>query len=55
MTSLYKMLANLALAFQHKDHALKGEQMPDPRTDDLFQNYVHDTDFVKLMKHIGCN
>ena len=50
-----KMLANLALAFQHKDHVLKGEQMPDPRTDDSFQNYVHDADFVKLMKQIGYN
>lgn len=48
-----KMLANLALAFQHKDHVLTGEQMPDPRTDDSFQNYVHDPDFLKLMKKIG--
>lgn len=50
-----KMLANLSLAFQHKDHVLKGEQMPDPRTDDSFQNYVHDPDFVKLMKQLGYN
>jgi predicted Zn-dependent protease len=50
-----KMLANLALAFQHKDHVIKGEQMPDPRTDDSFQKYVRDEDFVKLMKQIGYN
>jgi len=50
-----KMLANLALAFQHKGHVLKGEKMPDPRTDDSFQNYVHDADFVKLMKALGYN
>lgn len=50
-----KMLANLTLAFQHKDHVLKGEQMPDPRTDDSFQNYVHDPDFVKLTKQLGYN
>jgi predicted Zn-dependent protease len=48
-----KMLANLSLAFQHKDHVLKGEQMPDPRSDDSFQSYVHDADFVKLMKQLG--
>ena len=48
-----KMLANLSTAFQHKDHIIKGEQMPDPRTDDSFQNYVHDADFVKLMKQLG--
>jgi len=50
-----KMLANLSTAFQHKDHVLKGEQMPDPRTDDSFQKYVHDDDFVKLMKQLGFN
>jgi predicted Zn-dependent protease len=50
-----KMLENLSLAFQHRDHVLKGEQMPDPRTDDSFQNYVHDEDFIKLMKQIGYN
>ena len=34
------MLENLSLAFQRKDHVIKGEQTPDPRTDDWFQNYV---------------
>jgi predicted Zn-dependent protease len=48
-----KMLANLDLAFQHKDHALYGEQMPDPRSDSSFQKYVRDGDFVKLMKALG--
>jgi predicted Zn-dependent protease len=48
-----KMLANLARAFQHKDHVLKGEQMPDPRSDSSFQKYVQDDDFVKLMKALG--
>lgn len=45
-----KMLANLDLAFQRKDHVLKGEQMPDPRSDSSFQKYVRDDDFVKLIK-----
>lgn len=48
-----KMLANLAQAFQHKDHVLKGEQMPDPRADSSFEKYVRDDDFVKLMKELG--
>jgi predicted Zn-dependent protease len=48
-----KMLANLSIAFQHKDHVLKGEQMPDPRSDSSFQKYVRDDDFVKLMKAFG--
>jgi predicted Zn-dependent protease len=48
-----KMLANLNLAFQHKEHVLKGEQMPDPRSDSSFQRYVQDDDFVKLMRALG--
>ena len=48
-----KMLANLALAFQHKDHVLKGERMPNPRLDSSFQNYLRDDDFLKLMKELG--
>lgn len=50
-----KMLTNLSIAFQHKDHVLKGEQMPDPRSDDSFLKYVHDVEFIKLMKQIGYN
>jgi Flp pilus assembly protein TadD len=48
-----KMLANLSLAFQHKNNILKGEQMPDPRSDSSFQKYVHDEDFIALMKALG--
>lgn len=48
-----RALANLALAFQHKDQTLKGETMPDPRTDSSFQKYIRDDDFMKLMKKIG--
>ena len=40
-----KLLENLSLAFERRDHMLKGEHMPDPRTDDSFQNYLHDADF----------
>lgn len=36
-----------------RDHVLKGEQMPDPRSDSSFQKYVRDEDFVKLMKTLG--
>jgi predicted Zn-dependent protease len=48
-----KVLANLSLTFQHKDNVLKGEKMPDPRTDSSFQKYVRDDDFIKLMKKLG--
>jgi hypothetical protein len=46
-------LANLSLAFQHKHNILKGETMPDPRTDSSFQKYVRDDDFIALMKKLG--
>jgi hypothetical protein len=48
-----KALANLSLAFQHKDNVLKGEKMPDPRTDSSFQKYLRDEDFLKLMARLG--
>jgi len=49
------VLSNLALAFQHKDNVLKGEKMPDPRTDSSFQKYARDDEFTKLMKELGYN
>jgi predicted Zn-dependent protease len=48
-----KVLMNLSLAFQHKENVLKGEQLPDPRTDSSFQKYVRDEDFLKLMARLG--
>jgi predicted Zn-dependent protease len=48
-----KVLSNLSLAFQHKEHALKGERMPNPRTDSSFKKYAQDDDFLKLMKALG--
>lgn len=48
-----KALTNLSLAFQHKEHVLKGEQIPDPRTDSSFQKYIRDEDFIKLMAKLG--
>jgi predicted Zn-dependent protease len=48
-----RLLANLSLAFKHKDDAVKGERVPDPRSDSSFQRYLQDPDFVRLMKEIG--
>lgn len=48
-----EVLSNLSLAFQRKEHVLKGEQMPDPRTDSSFQKYVRDEDFIELMAKLG--
>jgi Tfp pilus assembly protein PilF len=48
-----RMLANLDLAFQRKANVLKGEQMPDPRSDSSFQKYTRDPEFVSLMRKLG--
>ena len=48
-----KALANLAAAFQHKNNALKGEKLPDPRRDDSFKTYLRDADFIALMRASG--
>lgn len=48
-----KALASLELAFQRRANVLKGEQMPDPRSDSSFQKYMRDSDFVSLMKTLG--
>ena len=48
-----EMLASLDLAFQRKTNMLKGEQIPDPRTDSSFQKYVRDPEFLSLMKKLG--
>lgn len=48
-----RVLANISLAFAHKEHVLQGEQMPDPRADSSFQRYVRDEDFIKLMAKLG--
>jgi Tfp pilus assembly protein PilF len=48
-----QMLANLVLAFQHKKNMLKGEQLPDPRSDPSFQKYIQDPEFIKLAKGAG--
>lgn len=47
-----RVLANLDLAFQRKANVLKGEQMPDPRSDSSFQKYLRDPDFVSFMKKL---
>jgi predicted Zn-dependent protease len=48
-----QMLKNLDLAFERRANVLKGEEMPDPRTDSSFQEYVRDADFVSLVKKLG--
>jgi tetratricopeptide (TPR) repeat protein len=50
-----KTLENISRAFQHKNNVLPGEQMPNPRSDDSFKNFLGDGDFIKLMQQLGYN
>jgi len=46
-----QMLKNLDLAFERKANMLKGEQIPDPRTDSSFQKYIRDAD-LRLVRQL---
>ncbi|HZQ18847.1 MAG TPA: tetratricopeptide repeat protein [Terriglobales bacterium] len=48
-----ELINDLTLVFQHRDHVLNGEEMPNPRKDSSFEKYVNDPDFVALMKKLG--
>lgn len=48
-----ELIKDLDLAFEHKEHVLNGEELPDPRNDSSFEKYIHDPAFVSLMKKIG--
>jgi tetratricopeptide (TPR) repeat protein len=42
-------MANLRKAFQYKKNVIRGETMPDPRTDDSFQRFMHTKQFLDLL------
>ncbi len=48
-----RMLDNLSLAFKHKNQTVKGEHLPDPRSDSSFEKYLKDEGFVRLMNEVG--
>ncbi|MGO8791309.1 MAG: tetratricopeptide repeat protein [Terriglobia bacterium] len=48
-----KMLANLSLAIKHRDQMVKGEQLPDPRSDPSFKKYLGEERFLTLMRDSG--
>ena len=42
-------MANLKKAFQYKQNVIQGETMPNPRTDDSFQGFMHTKQFLDLL------
>jgi tetratricopeptide (TPR) repeat protein len=52
MNDMDKTIVYLKQAFEYKDNMIKGEQMPDPWTDDSFQRFINDDKFVKALKEL---
>lgn len=52
MNDVDNAIANLKLAFQHKDHAIAGEGMPDPATDSSFARFLRNERFRKVLTEI---
>jgi predicted Zn-dependent protease len=48
-------LKNIELAFEHKEHVIQGEEMPNPKEDSSFKKYLGDKDFIELMKKLSLN
>lgn len=46
---LENTMANLKKAFQYKQNMITGETMPNPRTDDSFQGFMHTKEFLDLL------
>jgi tetratricopeptide (TPR) repeat protein len=49
MNDLEKTKSNLKTAFDYKENLIRGESMPDPRTDDSFQEFMKDKDFRRFV------
>jgi tetratricopeptide (TPR) repeat protein len=49
MNDMDTAMADLKTAFQYKDNVIKGESMPDPRTDDSFQRFMSNKKFRELV------
>jgi hypothetical protein len=42
-------ITNLKKAFQYKQNMIPGETMPNPRTDDSFQGFLHTKQFLDFL------
>jgi tetratricopeptide (TPR) repeat protein len=50
-----KAIIYLKQAFEFKENMIKGEVMPDPRTDDSFQRFMSNDKFVNALKELSKN
>ncbi len=52
MNDLDNAIVNLKLAFEHKNHAIPGEGMPNPATDSSFKRFLRNERFRKVLREI---
>lgn len=52
MNDIENAIANLGLAFRHKDNAIPGEGMPNPATDSSFKRFLGNERFRTLLREI---
>jgi hypothetical protein len=53
MNNIESTMSNLKTAFGYKENAIKGETMPDPRSDDSFQRFMNNEEFRKLVDSLA--
>jgi len=49
MNNIESTMSNLKTAFGYKENVIKGETMPDPRSDDPFQRFMNNEEFRKMV------
>jgi tetratricopeptide (TPR) repeat protein len=53
MSNLEEAIANLRIAFKHKDDMITGERMPNPETDSSFKRFLKNERFRQLLEDIS--
>jgi tetratricopeptide (TPR) repeat protein len=53
MNDVDKAIIYLKQAFEYKENMIKGESMPDPRTDSSFERFLNNDKFVKALRELN--
>ncbi len=53
MGEIDQAVASLKKAFEYKENMMPGEQIPNPRTDSSFKQFLDNEKFLKLLEEIG--
>jgi tetratricopeptide (TPR) repeat protein len=53
MNDVDKAILYLKQAFEYRENMIKGEPMPDPRTDSSFERFLNNDKFVKALRELN--